>query len=397
MSALVKSQPSFSNWFDRAVNAYDAANDPTYLDKDGQLIEGIYLGMPNDVYHALDAYSSSQLKSFFESPAKYHRDYISDETRARTLQTKRTLDTGTLAHELCLEPDGFFDRYFRDLLPIEFPNAIHTVEQLNTALEEVGLSARESKSDKLARLNRLVSATVAKEFSSVKEIDDALVSYGFNKTETKLDKAHRLLAANPRAQVFDLLFDANRRKHGQEAQTLNEHGDTISLYGGKRPIDGLVWDDAHRAYRTVIEHVEASGHLSYGMPEVAIIARCPTTGLMLKCKFDWLRFDDDAVDVKTSLSASPYKFRQKLFDLHYDLQQAFYMYVAGLAGITIGTFTFVAVEFSNLNACQPYQLGESKCKKAKLQLADTLIDFKWCLDNNVWYGYQREDCTIILD
>jgi exodeoxyribonuclease VIII len=118
---------------------------------------------------------------------------------------------------------------------------------------------------------------------------------------------------------------------------------------------------------------------------------------MLKCKFDWLRFDDNAVDVKTCLSARPEKFRQKIFDLHYDLQAGFYNYVASLAGITIGTFTFVAVEFANLNACQPYQLGESLCKKAEINLATTLTDFKWCLDNQLWYGYQREDCTIILD
>jgi exodeoxyribonuclease VIII len=118
---------------------------------------------------------------------------------------------------------------------------------------------------------------------------------------------------------------------------------------------------------------------------------------MLKAKFDWLSFFDTATDVKTTLSASPDKFRQKIADLSYCLQDSFYCYVASLLGIKLSTFTFVAVEFMHANICQPYQLNESRRKKSQIELAKTLNDFQWCLEHNKWYGYQREDCTIILD
>mgnify|MGYP003659452477 CR=1 FL=1 len=106
-----------SQWVNFAKPAYLPNGDPTYLDKSGELIEGIYTEMPNDVYHALDALSSSGLKTFFVCPAKYKRDYLSNITRKRTNAQMRTFDAGTYGHELCLEPHGFYERYFRDALP----------------------------------------------------------------------------------------------------------------------------------------------------------------------------------------------------------------------------------------------------------------------------------------
>ena len=63
MSALhkVEEDKAYSNWQERALPAYDDEGVENFLDEDGELIEGIYLDMPNDVYHALPALSSSKL------------------------------------------------------------------------------------------------------------------------------------------------------------------------------------------------------------------------------------------------------------------------------------------------------------------------------------------------
>jgi exodeoxyribonuclease VIII len=168
-------------------------------------------------------------------------------------------------------------------------------------------------------------------------------------------------------------------------------------YGGKRPIDGIVWDDAYRVQRTIFEHAEGMAYLTNGLPEVAIIARCPLTGMMLKVKFDWRRFDDTAADVKTTLSAKPDDFRRQIYKLHYDLQEAFYTYVASLRGIHLTEFAFVAVEYIHADICQPYVLARKRKLKAMAQLHSALADFKECQSSDRWYGYQKEVLTIMLD
>lgn len=386
---------SLSNWFSRAVSAYDSKGQPNFLDALGELVEGIYIGVPNDVYHSLDALSSSGMKAFVESPALYKRDYLSSVNRARTLAQKRTFDAGSYGHELCLEPEGFQQRYFRDLVPSDCPDALHTVAQIDAALLKAGLSTSEGKADKLARLKASAPKIDTSALFTIKEIEAALESAGLSKTEGKLDKAKRLCAVNRFVEVFELLFEQNRKTQGAST-VIQRGGEDVTTYGGKVPVDGVVWDDAHRVQRTVRSHREADAILQNGLPEVTIIARCPMTQMMLKVKFDWLGFDDTAADVKTTRDTKPSKFLNQIYDLKYHIQQEFYKYVASLAGIEIRRFSFVAVEYTKADICQPYELDQDDTLEAKLELKEALRRFVSCKQSGNWYGWSEHDCTIVL-
>ncbi|MDO6488055.1 PD-(D/E)XK nuclease-like domain-containing protein [Colwellia sp. 6_MG-2023] len=343
-----------SNWRERAKPAYENGQ-PTYLDSQGELIEGIYLDMTNDVYHALPALSSSKLKKFIDSPAHYYREYLSDITRKRTTAMQNTFDAGTHSHTLVLEPQGYYQRYFRDVMPIDYPDALHTAAQ----------------------------------------IEAQLLSLGLKKSGTKAEKTARLIEADPTAVVFEDIQQREYDKQGIKG-TETVEGVEVTTYGGKIPVDGQVWDDAHRAAKTTREHNEANAYLSNGLPEVAMIHRCHNTGLMLKVKFDWLRFDDEAVDLKTTLSTRPEKFLRQLNDLHYDVQQEFYKYVALLSGIEIKEFTFVTTEYFHADICQPYNLSLSKIIHAIDKVQQGLKNMADCIETNVWYGWSKDDCTMTL-
>lgn len=345
---------ALSNWVDAAKPAYENSV-PTYLDDSGELIEGIYLDMPNDVYHALPALSSSKLKKFIDSPAHYYREYLSGISRKRTTAMQNTFDAGTHAHTLVLEPQGYYKRYFRDVMPIDYPDALHTAAQ----------------------------------------IEEQLVTLGLKKSGTKAEKTARLIAADPKAAVFEEIQQREYAKQGVKAIEVVE-GEEVATYGGKIPVDGQVWDDAHRAANTTRNHSEANAYISYGLPEVTIICRCQITGMMLKVKFDWLRFDDTAVDLKTTLSTRPEKFLRQLNDLHYDAQQEFYKYVALLAGIDIHAFTFVTTEYVNSDACQPYVLSATRTIRAKEKVQIGLTDLAKCIETGKWYAWSKEDCTMML-
>lgn len=350
----VNNECEYSNWVEQASPSY-VNGVPTYLDAQGELIEGIYLDMPNDVYHALPALSSSKLKKFIDSPAHYYREYLSSITRKRTTAMQNTFDAGTHAHTLVLEPEGYYERYFRDVMPIDYPDALHTAVQ----------------------------------------IEAALVKLGLKKSGTKAEKIARLVAADPTAEVFEDIQQREYAKQGTKGVVIFE-GEEVTTYGGKIPVDGQVWDDAHRAAKTTRQHKEANAYISNGLPEVAIFQRCPKTNLMLKVKFDWLRFDDDAVDLKTTLSTRPEKFARQLNDLHYDAQQEFYKYVARLAGIIIRAFTFVATEYVHADICQPYNLSRARSIRASEMVQTGLKDMAECVKTGVWYGWSKEDCTMTL-
>lgn len=387
---------AFSGWVNKAVDAFSLSGKPNFFDDAGELIEGIYLGMPNDVYHSLPALSSTGAKKFIESPAIYYREYLSDIDRKRTNAQRNTFDTGSFTHELCLEPEGFNDRYFRDVLATDFPDALSTTEQIEAALTEHGLPAKEGKAEKLERLMRLVPNIDVSTIKTIADIDAELTKHDISKTESKLDKAYRLIAVAPQVQIFDIIFQQNRIKHGAPTES-TFNGESVTLYGGKMPIDGLVWNDAHRARNTLMAHSQARQALMNGLPEVAMIARCPITNLLLKVKFDWLTFEDDSADVKTTLATKPEKFIKQMRDLHYNVQQAFYCYVASLLGINIRKFTFLAVEYINADICQPYFLSKRSVAKANSMLMTALNQFVVCKKTNRWFGWSEEDVMLMID
>ncbi|HAQ49764.1 MAG TPA: hypothetical protein DCR37_12030 [Glaciecola sp.] len=388
---------ALSQWVDMAKPAYLANGEPTYLDKHGELIEGIYTEMPNDVYHSLDALSSSGLKTFFVCPAKYQRDYLSNVSRKRTTAQMRTFDAGTYGHELCLEPHGFYERYFREVLPSDYPDALSTNSQMENALVEAGQSAKEGRNEKRERLIRLVPEAHKEELKTLGNIEALLEENGFNKTESKFDKAYRLSKANPQVQVFDAIMHENRIKHGEKQSHVTAQGEEFDTYGSKRPIDGVVWDDAHRVQKTLLEHTECALYITKGLPEVAIIKRCPITGMMLKVKFDWLRFDDRAVDLKTTLSTKADDFIRQIFKLHYDIQASFYTYVASLVGVYLSDFTFVTVEYVNLDSARAFVLSENRKVRSMKKCMDALERFKTCKQTNIWPGYEGGLTVTVVD
>lgn len=345
-TSLEVEAPAFSQWFDRAVPAFDEQGEANYLNAAGELVEGIYLDLPNDIYHALPALSSSAAKEFAKSPAHYERKYLSDVCNRRTQAQADTFDGGSLGHELVLEPEGFLQRYFREVMPIEHPDALITADEIRAELKQRGLKTSGDKSE----------------------------------------IAQRLHHAAPELKIFDLMIAENRNTQGEASEAVID-GVVKTLYGGKQEVRGQVWDKAHRAQRTVRSDPQTDLMFSYGKAEVTFIARCPQTGLLLKCKFDWLRFDDEAIDLKTTRSADPTEFNQQMKTLKYDLQEAFYTYVAALLGVQLRDFIFVAVEFETADIVQPYRLGQKRKKNAREQLNRILFSFAKCQAEGKWPGY----------
>jgi len=82
--------------------------------------------------------------------------------------------------------------------------------------------------------------------------------------------------------------------------------------------------------------------------EASIFADCPRTGLKLRCRPDiYVPSTGVMGDVKTTRDASPREFARQTYNLRYDVQAAFYKYVAELGtDWKVRHFAFLAVENS---------------------------------------------------
>ncbi|MBB1469001.1 PD-(D/E)XK nuclease-like domain-containing protein [Pseudoalteromonas sp. SG41-5] len=370
----VQSTQNYDEWFHMIQPAYDDIGNPNFLDSNGDLVEGIYSGVPNSIYHELDAYSSSLIKELAKNtPAHVYRQYFSDEERKRTTAQRNTLDTGSFGHELILEPIGFYDRYFRVPLAIEYPNALHTNAELKDALKALG---------------KKVSGT-------------------------KPDLVKRLLDTDPNALIFDDLIAKSIIK-GAGVKAYNEavklvdsskcstvlaafNDGALSHITKKTPIDGLVWDDAHRILETFKSHARAKRLISNGFAELTVIARDPDSGLMLKVKFDYINKHAIASDVKSTRSANPNKFRFQCRDLRYDVQESFYKYVANLAGIPVKLFAFIGIEYLEADICEVFEMKRTRQVVAHRDMKKAIATLKECLDSENWYGYTKNDEVVVID
>jgi hypothetical protein len=95
-------------------------------------------------------------------------------------------------------------------------------------------------------------------------------------------------------------------------------------------------------------HAQAKAEQSYFATE-------PTTGLLVKCRFDYLSTASGwALDLKTTRDASPRGFSKSIEQYRYDVQEAWYRHVYSLAteGECIDRWVFLAVE-----SAPPHQIG----------------------------------------
>lgn len=127
--------------------------------------------------------------------------------------------------------------------------------------------------------------------------------------------------------------------------------------------------------------------LNGGLSEQALIGEIG--GIKVKARADYIHPEKGFIlDLKTtSETASPDRFKYKIYTLGYHLQAAFYLKVANLEGC-YRDFYITAIETFPPFECKTYQLDFGA-----LELGNTLVNkaitrYKECLEKNSWPGYE---------
>lgn len=141
--------------------------------------------------------------------------------------------------------------------------------------------------------------------------------------------------------------------------------------------------------------------LATGWPEVSAFWTDPETGVMCRCRPDWVHpVDDDSVillDLKTYSDASPADFARQVARKRYHVQAAYYSDgYAAASGKTVLAFIFVCVESEWPYAASATVLDELSIEQGRTEYREDLRAYAECLRTGKWPGYGAGIHTISL-
>lgn len=161
---------------------------------------------------------------------------------------------------------------------------------------------------------------------------------------------------------------------------------------GKTAIKPDQYEAAMRQGDSVRKNTQAAEVLAKGLPEVSAFWIDPETGVLCRCRPDWVHQAEGdrviLVDVKTYSDASPEEFARQVARKGYARQDA--MYSEGYyraSGMGVVGFLFVAVESTYPFAASVVMLDDDSRDVGFCEYRRALGIYADCLKNNEWPGY----------
>ena len=232
---------------------------------------GIYFGMPDDVYHALPALGSGDIKKLLASTMEFWAGatWLSDVARKRKKRedenpkTQETRILGRAYHCRLLEGVGEYEkRYARRLTPEDCEGALVTTEQIKAAISAIevgGFAVRPHA-----------------------KVEDRLPDgQAYMRNAKKEDWVKQLLGLDPKARILDVL----------EAQH-------EAANAGKSFISAEAWEQIEYAAKMIEADEGIRPALTGGYPEVTLIWHDRETGVPMKARLDRLKLKV-AIDLKS--------------------------------------------------------------------------------------------------
>lgn len=162
---------------------------------------------------------------------------------------------------------------------------------------------------------------------------------------------------------------------------------------GILPIKQDQYDTAMRQSEQVWKNPDAAELLSHGEAEVSAFWVDDETGVLCRCRPDWVADYPSGkvlVDVKTYSDASPDEFARQVARKGYARQDAMYSdgYSAA-ANTEVLSFLFIAVEAAYPFAVSICELDEDSVNAGYMEYRDALRLYAECKKSDNWPGYSQ--------
>ncbi|MGL5735486.1 MAG: hypothetical protein ACRCYS_11520 [Beijerinckiaceae bacterium] len=227
---------------------------------------GIYFGIGDEAYHAIEACSASGLKKLAISTMDYWAD--SKLNPDREPSDSPFLALGKAYHKRIVEgAEAYAACYAIELDKADYPDALVTMDQIKDAIIEAGEAPISSV------------ATGQMKPSPIKADPDRMKPV--TRAAKKEDFAAQLIGIDPDVEIWDFMV---------ESHALQNEGRTM--------ISAKQHARIEIAARMIESDPDLSKAFSGGYPEVAIFWHCPKTGAPMKAKLDYLKLKA-IVDLKS--------------------------------------------------------------------------------------------------
>jgi hypothetical protein len=138
-----------------------------------------------------------------------------------------------------------------------------------------------------------------------------------------------------------------------------------------------------------------------GQPEVSAFARDPETGVMLRCRYDWLRPAESGrlllVDFKTAASADEDSFSKAADAYGYDIQDAWYSEIARLLALADDVaFLFVVQEKTPPYLVNVIELNPFAKQIGAIRRREAITTYAECSASGNWRGYGDDIAYVAL-
>lgn len=130
-------------------------------------------------------------------------------------------------------------------------------------------------------------------------------------------------------------------------------------------------------------HLEASAKR-----ELSVFAKCPETGLLLRCRWDIEPFNGIGFDLKKTQDCSSDKLERAIYNYGYHISAAFYMYVWSLAsGEHLSEFRLGWIEEKKPHASRVTRIPEDALEIGMQEVRAGLRIYADCLESGEFFAY----------
>lgn len=174
------------------------------------------------------------------------------------------------------------------------------------------------------------------------------------------------------------LYDVTDRRSSEYKQAAKTHAPEFILTAKETQAVTAMQD-------AVLQNEAAQARLTAhnGVAELAVFARDPKTGVLVKCKFDHVTLDGFATDLKTTRDLRD--FARSVANYRYHVQQAFYEDVwLWATGYTLQDFLFLVVESELPCANRLIALDKPSVDYGRKLYREALDVYADCLASDAW-------------
>lgn len=163
-------------------------------------------------------------------------------------------------------------------------------------------------------------------------------------------------------------------------------------HGGQIVLPGDEYGEVVKVADSVRSRVTPKKLLSVpGAAEHSFYWNDAETGVLCRCRPDFLREDGYLIDLKTTEDASPRAFERSAENFRYHVQAAFYMRgLEAIFGEPVKGFIFIVVEKTPPYAVACYSADVEMIEAGNAEVDRCLRLYKTCLETDEWPGYPDE-------